>query len=473
MSGVEWDAAIVGGGIAGMACAIRLSERGLRVVLLETRKKLGGRASSFIDPRTGEALDNCQHVVLGCCTNYMDFLERVGTADRILWHDSQTWIEPGGRRSVVKPGLLPAPAHYAGSFARARFLTKGEVASIGRASWAIIRADRGRHEGETFGAFLARAGQSDETVRKFWSPVVISACNLDVDRVSAASALHVFQEGFLARRDAARMGVPTGTLSELYEGVASIVEGAGGAVRLGAAARRVGEDEVELASGETVRARCIVLATPVERVGRLVDPALAKRDGRIEVLGSIGHSPIVGVHLAFEESVLDVPHCVLVGMGTQWLFRKDGGGRRVHAVISAASDWVGLDEDAIVARVLEDMHACLPSSAGVELSWARAVKEKLATFAVVPGFESKRPGPVGRGSRLVLAGDYTDTGWPATMEGATRAGYRAGEAVMEALGESLAPARMSAGRGEGAGLSGGGVVRSRRPAFFPRLLGLS
>jgi len=433
-------ALIVGGGIAGIACAVRLAERGVAVTLLETRKKLGGRATSFQDVRSGEWLDNCQHVVLGCCTNYLDLLRRLGVAGKIVWHRRQHWIEVGGRESAIGRGLLPAPLHFAGSFIRAKFLTLEEKNQIARACRKILRTDRRAWANRTFGEFLAGCAQGDRVVRRFWAPVVVSACNLDPGRVSAAAALHVFQEGFLASKTGADLGVPSVPLLDLYDGATALIEKSGGQVHLGAGVERLDEHGAVTTAGKGYEADAVVCAVPVERVAKIVDEATRARDSRFARLEAFAHSPILGVHLRFDRPVMPrLPHAVLVEPphGTQWLFRKDAEGKYLHAVISAADQgpgaggngWMGLSEDQIGDCVLEDIRACLPDSTDPLLLSVRAVKEKFATFAPTPGVESIRPRAVGE-SKIVLAGDYTDTGWPATMEGAARSGYIAAATVL-------------------------------------------
>lgn len=430
VSGAVSSVLVVGGGIAGLSAAIRLAKHGIRVTLLETRQKLGGRATSFKDVRSERVLDNCQHVVLGCCTNYLDFLERLGAAGKIRWHDEQYWIEAGGRVSVIRPGPLPTPAHFGLSMLTSPLLSLRESNALGWCCAAILRTDRAAWDDRTFGQFLRGHGQSERVINRFWAPVVVSACNMEVDRVSAASALHVFQEGFLANRHAARIGVPSVPLVELYERAEGLIAAAGGRVILGAGVERLAAHSAFTTGGELFAADAVVCAVPVERVNRVVDPAARASDPRFAPLEGFTHSPILGVHLEFDRNVMDaMPHCVLVERPTQWIFRKNDEGAYVHAVISAADSWVSLDEDEIAQRVIADMHACMPSSRSATLVRARAVKEKLATFAPVPGLNALRPGPTGP-SGIILAGDYTDTGWPATMEGAARSGYAAAAAVL-------------------------------------------
>ena len=436
------DVIVVGGGVAGITSALRLAQRGARVLLLETRKKLGGRATSFEDPRTGLVIDNCQHVALGCCTNYLDLCRRLGVLDKIEWQDTIYWVEPGGRVSEMSAGALPAPSHYLGSLLGAAFLSPREKIAVSRAMTAAMRTDRRREAGRTFGAWLTGHAQPRSAIDRFWAPIIISACNLGVDRVAASVALHVVQEGFLAHRESTRMGVAGAPLVELYDPALDAIAGAGGEVRLGVGVARLDAGFVETTRGERIEAPTVICALPGERIARRVDERTRDADARFAVSDRMEHSPILGVHIAFDRPVMAHPNAVLVGRETQWLFRKDDAGAMIHAVISAADDWMALDEDAILERVLADVHACFPESVEASVTSVRAVKEKLATFAPTPAFESERPATTGP-SGIILAGDYVQTGWPATMEGAARAGAMAAAA---ALGDPIDSMLVSARR---------------------------
>lgn len=415
-------AAVVGGGIAGLAAALHLADAGYRPIVFETRKKLGGRATSFADVRTGETLDNCQHVALGCCVNYLALLRRLGVESLLEWTDELHFVEAGGRVSTIRPGPTPAPGHFTLSFLRASFLTFGEKAAVARAMAAILRTERD-HAG-TFLDWLRARGQPERAIARFWSPVIVSACNVDVDRAAASSALKVFRDGFLARRDASRMAVAGVPLVRLYDPAFEAVRAAGGEVRLGASVESLDARSVVLASGETVRADVVICAAPPERACRLVGEQIRRADDRFERMERIPHSPILGAHLEFDRPITDLPHATLVERPVQWLFSKgrtESGGQRLHAVVSAADAWVPLEEEEIGRRVLEDVRACFPRAGGASLVRIRAVKEKRATFAPTPEAEALRPGAAGP-SGVILAGDATRTGWPATMEGAARSG---------------------------------------------------
>lgn len=445
-SGKTPDVVIAGGGLAGIACALRLAEAGASVRVVETRKRLGGRATSFVDPRTGETVDNCQHVALGCCTSYLDLLDRLGAGGMLRWDREQHWLEPGGRVSRLRPSVLPAPGHHSLGLLGASFLSAGAKAQVSIGMTRLMRTEPSTVAGLTFGDLLTRWRQGDMARRRFWEPVVVSACNMPCDRVAAGPALQVFQQGFLASARAAEIGVATVPLVRLYDGAVEAIRAVGGEVELGASVTRLDEDGVELGDGRRLDAGRVVCALPFERAVRVVD---VPGDARFVALSDAEHSPIVGVHLVFDRPVLAYPHAVLVDRGTHWLFRKDDEGRRVHAVISAADEWVGLDESEIVGRVVGDIAACVPESAAAKVEHARSVKEKRATFACTPAFERVRPAATHPDSRLVLAGDYTATGWPATMEGATRSGYVAAAAVLGVEAGSMLAAELPP-----AGLSG-------------------
>ncbi|MEM8836036.1 MAG: hydroxysqualene dehydroxylase HpnE [Planctomycetota bacterium] len=421
---------VVGGGVAGIAAALRLSERGVAVTLLETRKKLGGRATSFLDQRSGEWVDNCQHVALGCCTNYLDLLERLGARDKIAFADELYWVEAGGRTTTMRASPLPVPGHLSPSFACARFLDPIDRVRVSSAMLALWSANRESIRERTFGDWLRARGQRRAAIDRFWEPVVISACNVSVERVDARVAAHVFQEGFLSHAEAWRMGVPTVPLLDLYDRAEEVIRAAGGDVRLGASVDSLGAESVTLSSGERLCGDRVICATPPERTVRLVDDGVRAHDPRFDAMANLTHSPIVGVHLVFDRPVLPTHSAVLVERSTQWVFRKDDEGKRLHAVISGADEWVSLDESAILDRVLGDIRACFPGADGAQLVSGRAVKEKRATFAPTPGSDVHRPTTEGP-SGIVLAGCYVQTGWPATMEGAARSGYAAAAAALD------------------------------------------
>lgn len=448
---------VVGAGLAGLACALRLIELGrhrgrrLRITVLEARRRLGGRATSFVDQQSGDEIDNCQHVTMGCCSAYLDLLRELDALRHIEWFDEQYWILAEGsgssrrvRRSIIRPGAVlgsgPGLISHATSFVRASFLSLASKLAIGQAALAISTCDRTGERDRTFSEWLAAHSQPHEAVERFWRPIVVSACNLEPERVCAATALHVFQDGVFGGANASRIGIPRVPLARLYEHAEAILASHGGQLLLGESAEEITPHRVVTRVGGGTRvhdADAVVCALPFEKACRVIAPRGA--DLRITAMESFGHSPILGVHLRFDRPVLDVPHAVLVERGTQWLFRKDREGRQIHAVISAADAWMDLNEDQIAAKVCSDLRACFPASIDARVGHVRAVKERFATFAATPLFERSRPGPLAEdihGPQVILAGDYTSTDWPATMEGATRSGRSAAEAAVELLGHS-------------------------------------
>ena len=445
---------VVGGGLAGLAAALRLAEAGRRVEVLETRPRLGGRATSFEDPRSGRILDNCQHVVLGCCTNLLDFYERIGVLDEIEWHRTFFWANPPHEPDRLSMAPLPAPLHLSPSFLRQRRISLVEKARLASAIAAILRMGRSRRlrEGDrTFLDVLSELGQTQRELEQFWSPIIASACNLEVDEVAASHALQVIQEGFLAHPFAAAMGLAKRSLLSLYDPAQERIEAAGGSIRTGVSAKSLAFDGRRITGVVTdegfVAASKVVGAVPPDRLAKLCSQTLREADRRLASLDAIGFSPILGVHLFFEEAFTDLPHLVLPGRGTQWVFMKgrdETGRHHVHAVISAAQSWMALSEAEIAARVMEDLRWAFPRRRIADPVEVRSVKEKRATFAAVPGIDRLRPsaraGVLGGVDNLFLAGDWCATGWPATMEGAVRSGYAAAAAV---LGDDAASAKVA------------------------------
>jgi squalene-associated FAD-dependent desaturase len=456
MSRMRTDVIIVGGGVAGLACASELARLGAKFVLVEKRRKLGGRATSFRDVKTGLELDNCQHVALGCCTAYIELLKRLGASDQFTWQREQYWMQPGGHLSVIEPSWLPCPGQFGPSMLRAKFLSWTELAELSLGMAAVLAAKREVLRGRSFASFLREAGQGEGVCRKFWQPVTVSACNLGIDEVDASVAIKPFLEGFLASRDASMIGVPRGGLGDLYRNAAAMCSRGGGIIEEGASARGVWAQRVELEDGRVFEAERVVCCVPFERAVEIVDGDVQREDQRFDAMRTWRHSPIIGVHLGFGEVMSELPNVVLVDAphGTQWLFFKKGaeatshdGQTRwtVHAVISAADAWVHLPEEEIAQRVMEDLQACLPAMARRGMKqplWHRVVKERRATFAATSAFVQHRP-TIDGSSGLLLAGDYVDQDWPSTMEGAARAGFAAAQMACggEGLGyPELAPA---------------------------------
>lgn len=418
-------AMVIGGGLAGISAALHLSDAGVHVTLLESSQRLGGRATSFRDPGSDTLIDNCQHVLLGSCTNLVTLYRRLGVEHLIRWDRTLYFAAAGGHISPLRVGsMLPAPLHLTGPFLSLGSYSIAEktMIAVGMSRIMAARFDEPEWAQSTFEQWLRRHDQSDRVIRRFWNVIITSACNLGADRVAARHGLQVFQQGFLQHRRSFELGVPTVPLLKLYDPAMDALDD----VRLGQRVVAIDVDEervtnVELQTGERLSADAVVLALPGERLPDLFDSTARDRDERIENAARLGTSPILGVHLVFDQSVTDLPHIAMLEHDTDWFFVREQG-RWVHAVISAADTWMSMPADVIIERVMRDLREVCPAARGVEPAQTHVVKSRRATFAATPETETLRPDATGAIENLFLAGDYCRSGWPATMEGAVRSG---------------------------------------------------
>jgi squalene-associated FAD-dependent desaturase len=463
--------AVVGGGLAGLAAGCALAESGLRVTLFEKRSYLGGRASSYQHPGTGEVIDNCQHVLLGCCTNLIEFYQRIGTEDKIRWYERMTFLEPGGRASVIEPSGLPAPLHTALSFLRAPCLNLPDKMAIA-AGLAALTPIMPRDTGESFLRWLRRHGQTDRAIDRFWKTVLVSALNEEIDLVSIPYAAQVVRESFLKSRAAGRMGIPTVPLTELYGRGGDYISARGGELRFRAAVdsfrAEFADVKLLMPTGEETF-DFVVMAVPFDGLSRMLPQTSAAEPLR-QTLGRFETSPITGIHLWFDRQITELDHAVLLDRTIQWMFHKskllvsDGGvadtgssdgptngragrppdSRRdagatetnsyVELVVSSSKNLVDKSKNEIVDMALAELREFVPGARAANLLKSTVIKEVHATYSPRPGIESFRPQPETVWPRVFLAGDWTATGWPATMEGAVRSGYAAAQCVARVAG---------------------------------------
>jgi squalene-associated FAD-dependent desaturase len=432
--------AIIGGGLAGLSAGCALAAAGYLVELFERRPFLGGRASSYELPGTGEVVDNCQHVLLGCCTNLVDFYYRLGVERQIRWYDEITFLLPGGKSSTLRPGGLPAPFHATASFLKSSVLGIRDKLAIARALLALIPAVPA-DDGENFQAWLERHGQTRRAIDRFWAPVLVSALNEELDRVSVRYAAFVFRESFLKSPAAGLMGIPAVPLSELYGTAAEYIEQRGGKVHLRAAVDSVQAegDAVHLCvGGEEAKADYAVLATPFNGIGKMLSQAPEMEEVRSDA-ARLESSPITGIHLWFDREITPLEHAVLLERTIQWMFHKSKilttrqesaqKGSYLELVVSASKALVDKPRQEIIDLAVRESAEFFPTVREAKLTKATVVKEVHATFSPAPGSDAFRPSHLSPWPRLFLAGDWTATGWPATMEGAVRSGYGAAEAL--------------------------------------------
>jgi squalene-associated FAD-dependent desaturase len=441
---------VVGGGLAGLSAACALADAGYQVRLLEKRRYLGGRASSYEHPGTGEVIDNCQHVLLGNCVNLIDLYKRLGVSEAIRWFDRLTFVEPGGRRSILEPSFLPAPLHDMPAFLRARAFSMADKLAIARGMSAFV-AGVPKDSEENFAHWLERHGQTTGAINRFWKPVLISALNEDPDRMSVHYAGQVIRKSLLLSPGAGRMGVPTIPLSDLYSRAIEYIGSRGGQVNLSAAPESFEWSEETQqwtvnALDQSFTSDAVVLALAFEGLSKLL-PSLPQNPEAEQLainLGHFGHSPITGIHLWFDREITDLEHAILLDATIQWLFhksrlqaekRRGAGGSYVELVVSASNSMVEMQRQEIIDLALRELAEFFPLVTEAKLVKAAVVKEVRATYSIRPQLELIRPTAVSPWPWVFLAGDWVATGWPATMEGAVRSGYLAAEAVSRAAGE--------------------------------------
>jgi squalene-associated FAD-dependent desaturase len=445
---------VIGGGLAGLSAGVALAETGWRVRLFEQRPFLGGRATSYVLPN-GEHVDNCQHVTLGCCTNLDDFYRRVGSADKVKYFDRLVFLDFQGRMAEMKAGILPAPFHMLGSFLAFAPLTFADKKCIALAMLEILRT-RGRPVdvdeagGISMLEWLRRREQTSGAIKRFWRVVLVSALDEELDRTDARYGVDVFWKAFVSNATAYRMGVPTVPLAELYDGCKGEIEKRGGDVALRAPVRKIHMrngviDKVEFDGGRTESADAYVFAVPHNALLELLPEEAKEKEPAFDNLGKINVASITGVHFWFDRDVMKEPFVTLLDTTTQWIFNKTllydmkkGSGDKeqyLQLVISASYELLPKSRQEIIDLCLREVKQVLPAARDANLVKATVIKESAATFSPEPGVDRLRPNQETRIEGMFLAGDWTKTGWPATMESAVRSGYLAAEAVVRAAGK--------------------------------------
>lgn len=449
--------AIIGGGVAGIATATALAEAGMRVQLFEKRPLLGGRASSFVDAPTGLRLDECQHGTMRCCTNLEQLLGRLDVKDQIQYFDRLEFLDASGKMSVISDCGLPAPAHTSLSFLRFGALNVRDKIGIARALSAMLRVrTHNAPDDVSIALWLAQKGQTEQSIRRFWRPILVSACNEELDRISCRYAFKMFRDGFLLNRTAFHFGVPRLPLGSLYhEPTLRYLQSRDGCARTrtivdeihfegGANGRVTG---LTLQSGEHITADYYVSGLQCDLLLKLLPDEITQGVAYWENLREIELSPIVGAHLWFDRQIECPPALAILDRSIEWIFNKnrtwdkaalkDGGagGTYLSMVISASQRFEAMPKEELTALVLKEVRECLPDARDANVTKSLVIRWPKATIAPKPGVERLRPDQRSPLENLYVAGEWTQTGWPSTMEGGVRSGYRAAEYILAREGK--------------------------------------
>jgi len=456
---------VIGGGLAGIVAALDCADAGADVTLLEVRRRLGGAVYSF--ERDGLQIDNGQHVFMRCCAAYRALLERLGSEGSVSIQRrlSVPVLSPGSRMALLARHALPAPLHMAGALARYPHLTVSQRLGAARAALALARMDAGDEalDGLTFGDWLARRGQGPDAVVALWDVIVRPTLNLPAAQASLALGAFVFRTALLSDVDAGDMGFHLAPLSEtIGEPAERALRRAGVEVRLGWRAERLertatglevhgrggrgadGEEDRgergavagESRDGEGWSADVAIVAMPHNRAGGLIEPLLGETARRLAALGS---SPIVNLHVVYDRQVCEQPFAAGVGTPVQYLFDRTAAGgvpgdcQYLAVSLSAAEREMAMSVDALRELYLPALEELLPRARGAKVERFLVTREHAATFRAAPGVAALRPAARTSVPGLVLAGTWTDTGWPATLEGAVLSGHTAAVQALQTL----------------------------------------
>ncbi len=443
------DVLVIGGGLAGIAATVALAEHGLRITLIESRDRLGGRAGSFVEQHSQETVDNCQHVTMGCCTNLQQLSRKLGVEHHLNVAPRLTFIDRSGRRSHLTSSPLPAPLHLAPSLARMSSLRFTDRLRLIAGIRRLARWRPSIGHARTIDDWLTEARQTPALIQAFWEPVLVSALGETLHRISVGYARKVIVDAFLRNRHGWEVSIPAVPLDDLYgRPVIDWLGQHGGEVRLLTGLKSLEGDvnaitAARLRSGESLRARDFLLALPHYLIGRVLPEPLAAHPS-VASLSRLETAPISSLHLWFDREVIDLPHAVLLGRTGQWIFQRPASSHEdapgtIHyqVVISASRSLEGRPAEDVRNEVLAELAELWPEATTSHLHHWRLVTERRAVFSVTPGSDGVRPPQQSPVPNLQFAGDWTRTGWPATMEGAVRSGLLAAENILQRQGHRV------------------------------------
>lgn len=435
---------VVGGGLAGMAAALKLAQSGYRVTLLEQRPFLGGRAYSFEDPDTGAEIDNGQHILVGACTRLRGFLDDIGAPESAFARQPRlavTIMGPDGTRATLAAAPFPAPLHIAAAVLRYRHLDLRQRATVARNARALAHLDSNACadlESTPLGDWLSARGASPVSIERFWDPLVRPALNVIVNEANIPLTAFFVREALWTGSHGAAVWLPSVGLSRaIGEPGYHALARAGVVVKLSARVDTVEVSDhnvvgVRLRGGKRLDTTSVVCAVPPDALERML-PFVVRSQGDYS---GIGTSAIVNVYLWYDRPITDLVFAGTFGSDLQWIFNRSrllgahAAGHCLGVSLSAADEWVEMPKGVVAERCDRAIEHMFPARHGAKLIRSAVVKEPRATFRAIPNVARYRPGPIGAIDGLYVAGDWTDTGWPATMEGAVRSGENAAEAIL-------------------------------------------
>ena len=434
------DVIVIGGGCAGFSAATALVEHGARVLVLEARPGLGGRATAFTDPTTGERVDNGQHVLMGCYTDTFAFLDRIGATDRVNWQSGLklSMIDRAGQHSVLSLPALPSPLNFLAGVLAWEALSWAERFSVLRMGPSAFAASQLRRDtpAETVRAWLLRNGQGPRICELFWEPLALAALNQSIDQAEASHFLHVLERVFGPEPGASALVLPAVPLDEMYaEPSRRWLEQRGSEVRVNARAKVLIDGGRVRGVGlrdQVIEAPVVISTVPWHGFHALFDPTPPELHETIDNANRLPSLPIVNVHLWFDRAVMDDPLVGLPGRNFQWVFDRGaligGGVSHLSLTSSGADTIVAKTNDELTTLALAEVREALPRARSAELKKSVVVREKRSTFSLAPD-APPRPGTRTAIEGFYLAGDWIETGLPATIESAVMSGRLAAEAV--------------------------------------------
>jgi len=452
------DVIIIGGGFAGLSAGVALAEKGFRVALLESKPALGGRAYSFADADSGDFVDNGQHVLMGCYTETLDFLDRIGARKHLVFHQDLEieLLDRGGASATLRTAHLPGPFHMSTGLLRYRHLKVRErlrALTGGLKLLAMQRRAPVALQKMTVADLMDALGQGDRARAAFWYPLSIATLNDEPEVSSAALLAEVLKRAFFAKRSDSAFVYSRVGLTDLYcDGASKLIEQSGGVV-----STHTQVESIEVQNGSAVRVRMrdgtrlgaanLICAVPSHQLARLL-PASMREDKFFAAIANLQSSPIICVHAWFDREVTDSAFVGFIGTTTQWLFNKrrifELHGERhpgyLSFVISGARKLVDRSNDELLDLVMRDLNAMIPAASEAKLLRALVLKEKHATMAPAPDTFALRPTTRTPIANLFLAGDWVQTGLPATIESAVISGRAAAAAVTDRATETIAAA---------------------------------